>query len=294
MKTILSLVLLFSVISIQAQVKEFHIQPDAKEGKDALVSSLFPEKNYATYNRMGPKAWTNSGSQNIFRAFIDFNLDSVEDIEIDKIDYVSLYLFANTESDGHDPQTGPTDGWVFLVKEDWDEEWLSWSSMPEVYKVDSAYFQGTSNPYENIAIDVTSLMKQALEQGEFHGLMFRLDFEYQYRRLELCSSDGPSASKRPTLVFGVLQDATVNIDDSENFESEISLNVFPNPMEGELNLEFPWIPDMVEIYDAAGKLLTELPRQQTFSVSIDHLEAGVYFLRLQHSGQMWNRKLVKM
>ncbi|GEM_PF-2515426 len=79
----------------------------------------------------------------------------------------------------------------------------------------------------------------------------------------------------------------------------IALKVYPNPVRDILTVEYEQISDAstrIEIVDLMGKSLLdrELPKgQNQHQISITHLPAGIYLLRLRQNGRIWSEKIVK-
>ncbi len=81
--------------------------------------------------------------------------------------------------------------------------------------------------------------------------------------------------------------------DPLSVESEISLSIFPNPTNGLLNIYSTEPIKAFWIQDVTGKLVYISDNQAPdFSINLDHLESGVYFLKLVDVTGITIRKLI--
>ena len=87
------------------------------------------------------------------------------------------------------------------------------------------------------------------------------------------------------------RDITVN-----NTEIEIqALEVFPNPSAGAFTVKVPQelIGYQIQVQDINGKsVFTEKVNQYVHEVGIDHLSAGIYWVRISNDQHIWQQKLV--
>jgi hypothetical protein len=96
----------------------------------------------------------------------------------------------------------------------------------------------------------------------------------------------------PIFPAEVIVDIEVGEVGIEELALKTEIVVYPNPTRGELRMENgEWRIDSVEIYDMMGK-------KQQFSLSnsqlsIEHLPANIYFVRIQTETGLVTRKIIK-
>lgn len=95
---------------------------------------------------------------------------------------------------------------------------------------------------------------------------------------------------------------TVQASSLEEIEGLIGLNMFPNPVQGELQVE--WYDEeqremMVEVRDALGRLVhsedmgTIVPGEQRMTIDTETWSPGVYSLRWIHEDNSMSRSFIK-
>jgi len=66
---------------------------------------------------------------------------------------------------------------------------------------------------------------------------------------------------------------------STSDEQKIAINVFPNPANSNLTISYEDLPVKILIYDINGRLVSTIPHDNG-TINIDHLNNGLYFIRL--------------
>jgi hypothetical protein len=86
----------------------------------------------------------------------------------------------------------------------------------------------------------------------------------------------------------------VDVADLEFFNAE-QLNVFPNPTNGELTLNWTGKVQFLEIRDALGRLVYQSPENlfDQHTLNISHVERGVYFIHVYHNTGVQIVEIVK-
>lgn len=79
---------------------------------------------------------------------------------------------------------------------------------------------------------------------------------------------------------------------TENFDTNNSVTIFPNPVSNTLTIQNIEIDGEVVIYDATGKLIMSKTTNQN-SVDVSNLCNGLYFLELNNNGNKTIKKFVK-
>lgn len=91
------------------------------------------------------------------------------------------------------------------------------------------------------------------------------------------------------------QNARENLYGEETQEEYTSLDVFPNPTTGELNI--PMTADdkdvNITIMDNLGKQVLSLNNVQNGKINIEKLTSGIYFYTIQKNGEVYRGKVVK-
>ena len=73
---------------------------------------------------------------------------------------------------------------------------------------------------------------------------------------------------------------------------ESQLSIYPNPAKDFIYIDHA-MNSYLKMYDYAGKLLVELPiKSQNKKVSVSHLPAGVYFIRIDHFERPFLKKII--
>lgn len=83
---------------------------------------------------------------------------------------------------------------------------------------------------------------------------------------------------------------------SEEAALRNSLHIFPNPVQDNLNITFDWnrLPDAIVLFDAQGKQLQAIsPQNNTVSIGMKGLPAGLYVVEIRVGGQVIREKVVK-
>lgn len=198
---ILSL-LISNLVSSQTTIV---IQPNACEGKDAIVAGCVPcgfyNTNYGEANELSAIAWTASGTTSLIRALIQFDLSeipvnaSVSDAKL------SLYHNPTGSNPGHSQLSGSNEGYIKRVTSSWDETTVTWETQPTVTSQDQVLLPASLNDTQDyIDIDVTILIQEMVDNpSQNFGMMLQLQNEDYYRSLLFASSDHLDQSLRPKL-----------------------------------------------------------------------------------------------
>lgn len=175
-------------------------QPDALVGKDAVIESITPDKNFGNASYCTVFSWTSGGLLNNARALIEFDLSAI--LPQTQIDSARLTFFW-TSYDNLIDDTGENDFKIYKITQAWDENSVTWNNQPLVsdlkaVPVPKSY--STNQSYS--AIDVTDLVQDMINNpAENHGFMLKLNKEIPYKLVILASSDNADASLRPKLVI---------------------------------------------------------------------------------------------
>ena len=105
--------------------------------------------------------------------------------------------------------------------------------------------------------------------------------ELTYTDMSDATSQSYTYSVRPVYegCYGLFTSITINLDDIEEFGSNINASVYPNPSNGKFTIE---CNDMtrVAVFNVMGAMVSDYKVSSNRFV-IDELEAGVYFVRIE-------------
>lgn len=186
--------------STAALVSALVLQPDASGGKDALVVSLNPDANYATFSRVGAAAWTWSGQPGLQRGFLAFDLGQVPSgatiqkatLRLSGIPSAHAVLGLSTLS-------GSNAAFVRRVTSPWSEDTITWNNQPSTTTDDQALLPASTSTTQTYEVDVTELVRDMMGPGQNHGFAIQLQNEQFYRAMQFASSDDGNADARPAL-----------------------------------------------------------------------------------------------
>jgi hypothetical protein len=185
-------------------------QPSASKGKDAMLWSVRPDDNFAVTQVQSVTAtsWVNQGfGDGTQRSLLEFDLSSIQqgaDIESAKL---SLYRFTDVGGNGgfdnrHRKENGDNSFLIELVSSSWEENTVTWNTMPSVdtdFDISVGSSTNELQNYENI--DISKMVKYWLQNPSAnHGVLLRLQTEIKDRGVILASSDHKDQNTHPKLV----------------------------------------------------------------------------------------------
>jgi hypothetical protein len=173
-------------------------QPDGLYGKDAIVESIVPDRNFGDSIQFTVLSWTSGGAFNTARAFIEFDLSG---IPIQKKISSAKLSFYWISYDNLIDQTGENAFTIYRINEEWDESTVTWNSQPSSTNLDSVSVAKSNSINQDYTdIDVTALVQDMINNpSQNYGFMLKLNDEFPYKLVILASSDYPESSKRPRL-----------------------------------------------------------------------------------------------
>jgi hypothetical protein len=197
------LTLLLAGVSFSAMAQTLTLQPDAASGEDALLASCiscgYSNTNYGTHPDIDAAAWTNGGDESNARSLLRFDLSSIPTGAT--VTNATLSLYFNPTSSNGDHQ-GDNVALLQRVTSAWNEDLVTWDSQPGTTTVDQVVMPATiSSTEDRPDIDVTALAQAMVaDPAQNYGLLFRMQDETAYRRMNFASSDHPDPALHPRLV----------------------------------------------------------------------------------------------
>ena len=167
------------------------------DSKDAVVETYAPNLNGGSDAVVFVSAWTNGGTNNTKRYFIEFDLSAIPPNAVIDSAKVSFYKGSTTlMSNMHQ---GSNSWGLRRVTQSWTENTITWNNQPPSTSVNRTIVPATTSAYQNFPdLDVTLLIEDALTYGNF-GFVAQLESEIVYKAVLLASSDNGTASVRPNL-----------------------------------------------------------------------------------------------
>lgn len=196
--------------------KKLTIQPNAQEGKDALL--IYTSSQYTHH---GPTNTTNYGSGKSLVAMestydgnpgstyglFQFNLSDFTKNTRIKSAKLSLYgcpdcseyignQYGHWNSDGNE-------GLLQRVTTRWEEDSVTYNTRPSVTTANQVVLPSSVSPDQDYTdIDVTQLVQDMVNNPQAsHGFMLSMQNPNYYRSLIFVSSDHPDPAKHPKLVI---------------------------------------------------------------------------------------------
>ncbi len=206
MKKLTTLLLVLAFNYAIAQQTTITLQPNAANGKDALLHGLSSETNtnYGQQPQLPAVSGTVNGNFAVYRSLLQFDLSSIPPNATINNASLSLYAWDQTGGIGlgnHHTYSGPNNFLIERVTADWDELYVTWNNQPSSTNVNSVSMPASTSPTQNyLNTNVTQLVKDMISQNNF-GFMLRLDNEEPYRAINFCSSDHTNPNLRPKLTI---------------------------------------------------------------------------------------------
>jgi hypothetical protein len=210
------------------------VQPDATEGKDAVVYSGNPTNNYANIESNTAYTWTAGGNFVLKRFFLGFDFSAIPAEAIIASARLSLFYNPTDAIEGFDVHTGENNLLIQRVTEGWEEGSLNWNNQPATTTVNElevpASINGTQD-YTNIDLTELVIDMQGSSSGN-NGFMIRMEDEQNfYKSVLFASSNHPNSALHPAMEVCWIAESTA----TENLDKEgFYYEVFPNPSAGNL------------------------------------------------------------
>jgi hypothetical protein len=176
------------------------------EGKDAIVSSFYPDSNFSDSKSLNIVTWIISRNRIIEESYIDFDLAKVIPPNA-KVTSATLKLFADIKNKHYEKygHVNFTESFwkISLVTSPWDEKKISWFNRPLTDSNEVMIQNSPGKYYQNYSINVISYVQKKLKDPQrYHGLCIAYNsynFYISERMIRFCSSDHQDEQLRPEL-----------------------------------------------------------------------------------------------
>ena len=208
------------------------LRPSGDEGKDALISSFEPSKNRGVYSDFVAKSWTVSGNPVDYRSLIEFDLSNIPIGSTVTSANLSLYSQESSGLGSHSIRSGSNECVINRIISSWDENTVTWNNQPNITTENEVFLSESSSSIQDyLNIDVINLIGDMItDPANSYGFFFRLLKEQHYRSMVFATSDHSDSNLHPKLE--VCYSITTNLASKAEFNFEL----FPNPVNGVLNL----------------------------------------------------------
>ena len=194
------------------------LQPGDGIGQDAWIEYSPNDPNYGTHNAGSADeirllAWTDGGIPIYSRTLIKFSeLSQIP--ATSKIKKATLFLYGLSSSaqlpqgNSYYPGSpynnyGPNDAYVQKVTSKWDENTVTWNTIPSTTVVKESLIPPSTLQWNyNASVDVTKIVDDLVQKPTKNfGFMLSFTNELVYRSMGFYSSETTNAAKRPKLVI---------------------------------------------------------------------------------------------
>ena len=269
------------------------LKPNTEESKDARVWEIYPDSNFANHYSVLAVAWTHNGIPGITRNYIDFDFSQIPQNTF--ITYAELVLFNDSTSlatnGEHSQLSGSNEMLVQRIVDPWSEQEITWNNVPDFSTQNQILVPSSSSPHQNYHINVTDLVLDMLEDPtNSFGFRLQLQTEEYYRSLVFASSDHIDSTLHPELKICYV----VVTQNPEDEELNFSFNLFPNPANSTVTVEFDFAKDVaLQFINSQGQVIRNMPNiQQTETIDISDFPKGVYLVRLFSKDMIAIKKLI--
>lgn len=204
MKITSIIIIIFQIISINSYSQDtLVLQPNGICGKDATLSSKWPNNNSGAHPDFIAAAWTHSGTPSTVRGLLEFDLSSIPSNSTVISAELSLFWSNNNLNLGHSSLNFPNIAHLKRVTSPWDENTVTWNTEPTSTNTNMILLPESINGTQDYPnIDVTSLTQDMINNpSNSFGFLFKQTAEQYYRSMLFASSDFPDPTKHPKIVI---------------------------------------------------------------------------------------------
>jgi hypothetical protein len=147
------------------------------------------------------ETWTVQGIEVYGRSFLKFNLTSIP--AGTTVKSATLALFSDLAPQNgdliHANSGANNDFYIQRVTGSWDLTNTTWNNLPATDTTGEAYIPVTSQPFQDLNVDVTKIVNSMLVNGN-NGMVMRLKTEVLYNCRIFCTSNYSDSTRHPYLV----------------------------------------------------------------------------------------------
>ncbi|MFY0598946.1 MAG: DNRLRE domain-containing protein [Cyclobacteriaceae bacterium] len=196
---LLSLIL-FSSCKKELITTIFDSDPD--NGKDALIWTEEPDKNYGNSTAFFAIAWTWYGDgydDDAYRSFIEFPLERIPPKSKVCEAKLILHFYEGSYFTDRYHNYEENSAKIQMITENWEEHTITWNNQPSVSDQNQVLLASTiDTPYQDYEIDITDIVRSQLKTSNY-GVRISLQNEDHYRGVVMSSSDHELIELRPQL-----------------------------------------------------------------------------------------------
>jgi gliding motility-associated-like protein len=177
-------------------------QPDSVCGKDAVISSLWPNNNSGSHPDFIACAWTNQGNPSNTRALLDFDFSTIPPGASIISATLELFHYTSPLNAGHSNLSGPAICYLERIVTPWMENTVTWNTQPATTSINALTLPAPTSNTQNYSINVITLVQDILaDPANSYGFMLRQQNESYYRSLLFASSDMSNSALHPKLTI---------------------------------------------------------------------------------------------
>jgi hypothetical protein len=187
---------LILIVSCQEKTIRQVYQPNAEQGKDAVISEAYGKNNFSKIDRLHLLSLTVKDTiDNDSRFLLRIGFSNIpQDAKID-----SAFVHLTAIEPGH---FGDNNAFrVEMIKEVWINDDVNWDNQPRSFTENAIKVAKTDDKFENQKINITPFIKDIVSnKAQNFGFLFRLESEEKpYKGVRFYSSDTSDSDKRPKL-----------------------------------------------------------------------------------------------
>jgi len=178
------------------------IQLDNTNGQDGIIASIVPNNNYGDYPYLHVYAWTQGGTLNVTRVFVEFDISEIPlNAEITEAK-ISFYRDPNSTKDpNNEGHSGENSFNIHPITSSWEDHSLTWNNQPTYDVSHYVNVPASAEPLQDYnSIDITSLVQSAvIDPAGYHGFMLKFVTEQPYKVSWFSSAENDDPTLSPKL-----------------------------------------------------------------------------------------------
>lgn len=177
-------------------------QPDSACGKDAVVSSFWPNTPGGNHPDFIACAWTYQGNPSTTRALVSFDLATIPAGATVISATLELFHYVSPSNAGHSNLSGPASCFLERIIQPWTESTVTWNNQPATSAMNQLNIPAPTSMTQNYSINVVSLVNDMLnDPANSFGFLLRQQNESYYRSMLFASSDMSNSALHPKLTI---------------------------------------------------------------------------------------------